>query len=355
MFVMATAVLIYGGYDFYKKAWAGLRNAAFSMETLIIIGALSAYLFSTYNLFTGSIHLYYDTASMLITLVLLGKTLERRAKRKVLEDLDNFFALMPTKVRICSGDFPEGRYAAIEQLAAGDIFRVDETDIIPADGRILSGNGSVEESSLTGEPLPVTKKPGDIIRSGARVQQGRFKIRAENVGTDSTLGQMMQIIEKTLLTKMPIEGKTDVILQGFVPVILVLAAATGMGCRLMGLSLETSILRAVTVMVISCPCALGIAIPLARVLKWPAGLPLLFLTKPELSPTAAGPCKKLWRSRPVMKTRRLNWRRDWSKIQITLSDGKFCGRHKNEILSPQPSTKFRRKKMALSAASMVTS
>jgi heavy metal translocating P-type ATPase len=265
MFVMATAVLIYGGYGFYKKAWAGLRHAAFSMETLIIIGALSAYFFSTYNLFAGSIHLYFDTASMLITLVLLGKTLERRAKGKVLEDLENFFALMPTKVRICSGDFPEGRYVAIEQLAAGDIFRVSETDIIPADGQILSGNGSVEESSLTGEPLPVNKKPGDFIRSGARVQQGLFKIRAEKVGNDATLGQMMQIIEKTLLTKMPIEGKTDVILQWFVPVILVLAAATGMVCRFMGLSLETSLLRAVTVMVISCPCALGIAIPLARV------------------------------------------------------------------------------------------
>jgi heavy metal translocating P-type ATPase len=265
MFVMATAVLIYGGYDFFKKAWAGLRHAAFSMETLIITGALSAYLFSTYNLFAGSIHLYYDTASMLITLVLLGKTLERRAKGKVLEDLENFFALMPTKVRICSDGFPEGRYVAIEQLAPGDIFRVGETDIIPADGQILSGKGSVEESSLTGEPLPITKKPGDFIRSGARVQQGHFKIKAEKVGNDSTLGQMMQIIEKTLLSKMPIEGKTDVILQWFVPVILLLAATTGMVCRLMGLSLEASILRAVTVMVISCPCALGIAIPLARV------------------------------------------------------------------------------------------
>jgi heavy metal translocating P-type ATPase len=154
---------------------------------------------------------------------------------------------------------------AIEQLAPGDIFRVSETDIIPADGQILSGNGTLEESSLTGEPLPITKKPGDFIRSGARVQQGSFKVKAAKVGNDSTLGQMMQIIEKTLLTKMPIEGKTDVILQWFVPVILVLAAVTGMACRFMGLSLETSILRAVTVMVISCPCALGIAIPLARV------------------------------------------------------------------------------------------
>jgi heavy metal translocating P-type ATPase len=265
MFVMATAVLIYGGYDFYKKAWAGLRHAAFSMETLIIIGALSAYFYSTYNLFATSIHLYYDTAAMLITLVLLGKTLERRAKGTVLADLENFFALMPTKVRICTDRFPDGRYAALGQLAAGDVFRITETELVPADGRIVAGNGAVEESSLTGEPLPITKKPGDFIRSGARIQQGSFKIKAEKVGSDSTLGQMMQVIEKTLLTKLPIEGKTDIILQWFVPGILMLAAATGIVCRLIGLSLETSILRAVTVMVISCPCALGIAIPLARV------------------------------------------------------------------------------------------
>lgn len=265
MFVMATAVLVYGGYDFYKKAWAGLRNAAFSMETLIIIGALSAYFYSTFNLINGSIHLYYDTAAMLITLVLLGKILERRAKRKVLVDLEYFFALMPTKVRICSRDLPDGRYVAIEQLAPGDRFRVAETEIIPADGRILTGSGTVDESSLTGEPVPVSKKPGDFIRSGTRVQQGEFKVNAEKVGHDATLGQMMQIIEKTLLTKLPIEGKTDVILQWFVPVILMLAAATGLICSLSGITVEASILRAVTVMVISCPCALGIAIPLARV------------------------------------------------------------------------------------------
>ncbi|MGD8390317.1 MAG: cation-translocating P-type ATPase [Desulfobacterales bacterium] len=265
MFVMATAVLVYGGYNFFKKAWAGLRHAAFSMETLIIIGSLSAYFYSTFNLLSGSIHLYYDTAAMLITLVLLGKTLERRAKRKVLVDLENFFALMPTKVRICSQHFPDGRYVAIEQLAAGDRFRVVESEIIPADGRILAGSGTVDESSLTGEPVPVAIKPGDFIRSGTRVHQGEFNVLAEKVGNDATFGQMMQIIEKTLLTKLPIEGRTDVILQWFVPVILVLAAATAIICAASGISVEASILRAVTVMVISCPCALGIAIPLARV------------------------------------------------------------------------------------------
>jgi heavy metal translocating P-type ATPase len=264
-FILAGIVLVYGGLSFFKKAWAGIIKATFGMETLIIIAALSAFLYSTYNLFSASIHLYFDTASMLIILVLLGKTLERRAKGKVLEDLENFFALMPTKIRICSDNFPDGRYVAFDQLAEGDILRVVETEIVPADGHIVDGSGAVEESSLTGEAVPITKKPGDFIRSGARVRQGNFKIRAEKVGDDATLGQMMHVIQNTLLTKMPIEGKTDVILQWFVPVILMLAVVTGMACRFMGLSLETSILRAVTVMVISCPCALGIAIPLARV------------------------------------------------------------------------------------------
>jgi heavy metal translocating P-type ATPase len=264
-FIMAGFVLAYGGYPFFKKAWAGIKRAAFGMETLIITGALSAFLYSTYNFFAGSIHLYFDTASMLITLVLLGKTLERRAKGKVVEDLDNFFGLMPTKVRICSDAFPDGRYAAVGQLTEGGIFRVSETEIVPADGRILTGSGAVEESALTGEPAPIDKKPGDMVKSGSRIRRGGFTIKAEKVGNDAILGQMMQIIEKTLLTKMPVEGKTDVILQWFVPIIIMLAGITAMACWFLGFSPEASILRAVTVMVISCPCALGIAIPLARV------------------------------------------------------------------------------------------
>ena len=264
-FIMATIVLAYGGYDFFKKAWAGLSNAAFSMETLIIIGSLSAYIYSTFNLFSGSIHVYFDTASILITLVLLGKTLERRAKGRVLEDLELFLTLKPTKVRICSPDYPQGRYVSAGQLAGGDIFRVDETEIVAADGRILSGTGSVDVSSLTGEPLPISRKPGDLIRSGTRILKGTFKIKAEKVGDASTLGQMIDIIEKALLSKTPLEGKTDIILQWFVPAIIALAAGTAIIGRMAGLTTEVSILRAVTVMVISCPCALGIAIPLARV------------------------------------------------------------------------------------------
>ncbi len=264
-FIMATIVLFYGGFEFFKRAWAGLSNAAFSMETLIVIGSLSAYIYSTVGLFRGSIHLYYDTASMLITLVLLGKTLERRSKGKVLESLENFFSLKPTKVRICNDLYPEGRYAAAEQLEEKDIFRVDENEIIPADGRVIDGSGTVDESSLTGEPLPIRKKPGDALRSGTSVIKGTLKVSAQKVGVDSTLGQMIAIIEKTLITKTPLEGKTDTVLQWFVPIIITMAAGTALICLLVGIPMEEAILRAVTVLVISCPCALGIAIPLARV------------------------------------------------------------------------------------------
>ena len=264
-FILATIVVVYGGFELFKKAWSGLTNAAFSMETLIIMGSMSAYVYSTVNLFAGSIHIYYDTAAMLITLVLLGKTLERRAKGKVLEGLENFLSLKPSKVRICTDADPSGRYVGADHLSEKDIFRIDENEIIPADGRILEGTGTVDESSLTGEPLPIRKKPGDTLRSGTSVIKGSFKVSAQKVGANSTLGQMIAIIEKTLMTKTPLEGKTDAILQWFVPVIMALAAGTALICLLVGISLEEAILRAVTVLVISCPCALGIAIPLARV------------------------------------------------------------------------------------------
>lgn len=264
-FIMATAVLVYGGFGLFKKAWHGLTNAAFSMETLIIIGSLSAYFYSTAGLLAGSIHLYYDTSAMLITLVLLGKTLESRAKSRVLEGLENFLSLKPTKVRICTRQYPAGRFVSSGQLASGDMVRVEENEVVAADGKVTAGAGSVDESSLTGEPLPVAKKPGDLLRSGSRIIKGSLFFKAEKTGDDSTLGQMMNIIEKTLLTKTPLEGKTDVMLQWFVPAIILLATGTALVCRFNGLSTETAMLRAVTVLVISCPCALGIAIPLARV------------------------------------------------------------------------------------------
>jgi heavy metal translocating P-type ATPase len=265
IFLMASVVLFYGGRNIFKKALVGFISAASSMETLIAIGSFSAYFYSTFNLFQGSIHLFYDTASMLVTLVLLGKILEQGAKKKVLEDLETFFSLKPTKVKICTAVYPQGRYVDTQQLEREDIFCMEENEIFPADGIIIEGTGSVDESSLTGEVLPITKKSGHRVRSGTKVIKGRFKVKAQVVGENSTLGQMIRIMENALGQKTPLEGKTDRILQWFVPIILALALATGLFGYFSGLLLDESIIRSVTVLVISCPCALGVAIPLARV------------------------------------------------------------------------------------------
>ncbi|MDH3774210.1 MAG: cation-translocating P-type ATPase [Deltaproteobacteria bacterium] len=264
-FVLASVVLIYGGRNIYRRAWAGISTAAFSMETLITVGSFSAYFYSIYGLLSGSIHLYFDTASMLITLVLLGKLLERRAKAEVQEDLANFFSLRPNKAKICSEQYPRGRYVAADNLRKGDTFRVEESEVLAADGFILEGEGAVDESSLTGEPLPITKKIGDLVKSGSKVIQGTFEIRAEGVGEDSIVGQMIAIMEKALGEKTPFEGKTERALQWFVPVIIALGVGTGLVCLLSGLTFDQAMIRAVTVLVISCPCTLGIAIPMARV------------------------------------------------------------------------------------------
>ncbi|MDZ7579123.1 MAG: cation-translocating P-type ATPase [Deltaproteobacteria bacterium] len=264
IFIMASVVMAYGGKFILVKAVAGFSNAAFSMETLIAIGASSAYLYSVFNLSRGNIHLYFDTASMLITLVLLGKLLERNAKEKVLEDLEAFFTLKPTKVKLCSREHPQGRYVSAEYLRKDDLFLIDDGEIAPADGMVIDGDGLVDESSLTGEARPMSKRSGSSIRSGTRVSRGHFKVKALAVGEDSTLGQMMRIIEQTLTQKTTFEGKTDRLLKGFVPLIILLSIGTAIFGFLVGLDPGDALIRAVTVLVISCPCALGVAIPLAR-------------------------------------------------------------------------------------------
>jgi P-type Cu+ transporter len=265
IFAMASIVIFYGGKRIYQRAWAGLTSAAFSMETLITIGAFSAYFYSTYQLISGSLHLYYDTASMLIVLVTIGKFLESRAKAGVKEGLESLFALQPAKVKILLPGQRVGKYVSAEQLAKGDWFQVEEGDIVPADGKVMEGKATVDESSLTGEARPVTKAPGDDLQSGVKLIQGLLKVKAEKTGEDSTLGQLLGVLHRALQTDEPLDGKTDRILRWFVPSVLALAAGTGFVWLGTGLSVEQAILRSLTVLVISCPCTLGIAVPLARV------------------------------------------------------------------------------------------
>ncbi len=265
MGIMASIVLFYGGFPIYRRALAGFTTAVLSMETLISVGAFSAYGYSLINFYTGSIHLYFDTTAMLVTLVLLGKTLERRAKGRVQRYLDAILARIPTKVNICSDAFPQGRYVAAAQLQPSDTFRVAAGEIVAADGRVLDGRAELDESSLTGEAEPVVSRPGDAIRGGSLVLRGQLTVQAEAVGGDTVMGQLTHIIENALQRKTPLESKADRLLRGFVPTIIVLAILTAGGGWLAGLEPHITLLRALTVLVIACPCALGIAIPLARV------------------------------------------------------------------------------------------
>jgi P-type Cu+ transporter len=263
--VMASAVFVYGGAPIHRKAMSGLSAASPGMETLISIGASSAFFYSLFNWLTGSIHLYFDTASMLITLVLVGKTIEQRTKDRINAQISRFFELQPSKVRICTRSFPQGRYVNAKMLSTNDIFRVDAGEVVPADGRILKGEARVDESTLTGEARPIHKQKGDMLSSGTTVISGSLKVSAQAVGEDSLVGQLISVMEASLDQKSGMEDITDKVLKYFVPAIVLLALGTAMVCLFLGFSLQHAIIRAVTVMVISCPCALGVAIPLARV------------------------------------------------------------------------------------------
>ncbi len=265
LFAMATIVVFYGGKNIYRKAWAGITRAAPGMEVLISVGVFSAYVLSIFNLAIGSLHLYFDTAAMLITLVLVGKMLESGAKKRIAEDIAGVRSLKPTKARMVSADHPAGVYVSADRLHPDDVFLMEDSEVLPADGRILDGSGTVDESSLTGEARPVSKRPGDLLRSGTQVIHGHFSVRTTAAGNDATLGQMIRIMERALEEKTPLEGKTDRLLRWFVPVILLLALGTALAGIYNGLTIEMALIRAITVLIIACPCSLGIAIPLARV------------------------------------------------------------------------------------------
>jgi heavy metal translocating P-type ATPase len=261
---MATVVMVYGGGALFRKAWWGVRARSPGMETLVCMGAGSAYLYSLHNFASGSWHLYFDTAAMLITLVLLGKMLEERARAGVRRDLEGFLALQPNKVRLCTSRYPRGRFVDIAALAAGDTFRVRAEEIVSADGRVLDGGGWVDEAAVTGESRPRSVGPGDAVTSGTCLQSGDITVTALRVGRQAVLGQMIEIIEAGLARRTPMESRTDRWLAFFVPVMVSLAAATVSATHLMGLDWEQALIRGITVLVIACPCALGIAVPMAR-------------------------------------------------------------------------------------------
>lgn len=261
--ILATPVLIYGGFPIFKKALAGLRYGNPSMEVLISLGALSAYFYSLVQMGRGSLHLYFDTAAMLIVLVLLGKYLEAQAKERIAQGIMELYQLANQKVRILTARGEEWRAAEVVQ--PGDEFQVLAGERVPVDGRILFGRANIDESYLTGESRPIKRGLNDEVRAGSLLLDHPLNIRATHVGAESSIGQIITLMQEGLSRKTAVELFADRLTRWVVPSLLGLAAGTALVLAYHGHSWEESLLRALTILVISCPCALGIATPLAKV------------------------------------------------------------------------------------------
>ncbi len=274
--ILATPVQFIFGASFYKGMWSALRMKTFNMDSLIAIGTSTAYFYSLINfvmyVFTKNSligingqkipELYFETAAFLITFVILGKWLEKRAKGKTSDAIKKLMGLQAKTARIIkdgiSQDIP------IEQVVNGDIILVRPGEKVPVDGKIIKGASAVDESMLTGESLPVEKNIGDIVIGATINKTGSFEFMATRVGSETALAQIIQLIEEAQGSKAPIQAFADKISAYFVPVVISIAFLTfGIWYLVLGASLSFALMAFTAVIVIACPCALGLATPTA--------------------------------------------------------------------------------------------
>lgn len=245
----------------HHKAYKSLLAGAPTMELLFSIGINAAFFYSLYALAIGHNHFYFDTASSLVALLLVGKFIELSAKWKAAESINRLYQMLPKKVRVKA---PEGeRLISIEKLKPGDHFIVKSGEKISADGEIVSGRAIVDESLLTGESKPIEKQVGDLVIASSMNVNGLLEIKALRIGEQTVLSNIIKMVERALATKSPIVQTVDRVLRLFIPSVLILSASTAAYLLLTGASVETALLRAITILVIACPCALGMATPLA--------------------------------------------------------------------------------------------
>lgn len=268
-FALATPVQFILGARFYKAGWHALRAGTGNMDLLVSLGttagwALSVWLWLSSPPEHHSGHgpdLYFEGSAVVITLVLLGKWLEARAKRSTLQAIQALQALRPQTARVLT---PDGEQSLpIAEVLPGDVLRVLPGERIPADGELIEGMSSVDESMLTGEPLPVHKNPGQHVRGGTLNGEGALQVRVMAVGATSLLSQIIRLVEDAQAAKAPIQRLVDQIAAVFVPVVLVIALITGLAWGWVGAGFEAALIHSVAVMVIACPCALGLATPAA--------------------------------------------------------------------------------------------
>ena len=283
---------------FFISGFKGLLHKASNMDTLVALGSAAAFVYSCYAMFQMTAvesfaeanhlrhELYFESAAMILTLITVGKMLEARAKGKTTDALRGLMKLAPQTATIVEGDTE--RVIPIEELKKDDIFAVRPGESFPVDGIIIEGTSSVDESALTGESLPVDKTVGDRVSAATVNHEGYLRCRALRVGEDTTLSQIIRMVSEASATKAPIAKIADKVSGVFVPVVMSIAAVTLMVWLILGESFGFAIARAISVLVISCPCALGLATPVAIMVGNGMGAKHGILFKTAVSMEAAG-------------------------------------------------------------------
>jgi P-type Cu+ transporter len=270
----ATPVVFYAGWPLLERGWASIRNRSANMFTLIALGVGAAYVFSVLatvapGLFPeglkvhGVVEAYFDTAVVITALVLLGQVLELRARGRTGAAIRQLLGLAPKTARVIrDGHEIDVPVAAVQP---GDIIRVRPGEKVPVDGRVIEGRSSVDESMVTGEPLPVEKEPGSAVTGGTINGTGSLTIRAERVGADTLLAQIVRMVSEAQRTRAPIQRLADVVSSYFVPAVVIIALLAAAAWAVWGPEprLAHALLSAIAVLIIACPCALGLATPMA--------------------------------------------------------------------------------------------
>ncbi|MBV7567761.1 heavy metal translocating P-type ATPase [Pseudomonas sp. PDM27] len=263
-FALATPVQFIFGARFYIAAWKAVRAGAGNMDLLVALGTSAGYGLSVYEWATATgrmPHLYFEASAVVIALVLLGKYLESRAKRQTASAIRALEALRPERaIQVLDGREQE---VAISALRLNDLVMVKPGERFPVDGEVIEGQSHADEALISGESLPVPKQPGDKVTGGAINGEGRLLVRTQALGAETVLARIIRLVEDAQAAKAPIQKLVDKVSQVFVPTVLVIALATLIGWLLYGAPMETALINAVAVLVIACPCALGLATPTA--------------------------------------------------------------------------------------------
>ena len=275
LFIMATPVVMWGGWPFFVRGWASIANRHLNMFTLIGLGVGAAYAYSVVatlapGLFPdsfrmmGEVAVYFEPAAVIVVLVLLGQVLELRARSRTSSAIRNLLGLAPKTARKIEQDGTE-LDVPLEQVHVSDRLRVRPGERIPVDGAVLEGQSTVDESMVTGEPIPVEKRSGSKVTGGTVNATGQFVMQAERVGSDTLLAQIVRMVSEAQRSRAPIQRLADTVSAWFVPIVIVIAAVTFVVWSQVGPEprLAHALVNAVAVLIIACPCALGLATPMS--------------------------------------------------------------------------------------------